>query len=381
MQRRYFNLIVLISALMLVWSCKKKTETTPVNPLPTDGFTGKKVVYIMNEGNFQYGNASLTAYLPETKEVYNEVFYYANNESILGDVAQSMTIYNDKAFLVVNNSHVVYVIDPNTAKFTAKIAPLTSPRYVEVINDSKAYITDLYAKEIAIINPQTYEIKGSIPTPGPASNQHNTEQMVQYKNLLFACCWSYDNQVLVIDTDTDKIIDSITVGKQPNSLVIDKNNKIWAMCGGGYNGTPYGQEKARLMRIDPESKSVDLSFEFPDLAYSPSELQVNQQGDYIYFLLSGWNKVETGSTIMPGGVYKMSVDTYDMPQTPLVPEENNMLFYGLGVDPATNEIYVADAIDYVQKGVIYHYSAEGNLIHSFKAGIIPGAFAFRQSSN
>ena len=51
-------------------------------------------------------------------------------------------------------------------------------------------------------------------------------------------------------------------------------------------------------------------------------------------------------------------------------------FYGLGIDKTTNEVFVADAVDYVQKGNIYVYSAAGNLQSQFKTGIIPNGFCF-----
>ena len=75
-------------------------------------------LFITNEGNFQYGNATLSYYDPETKTVENEIFYRANAMK-LGDVAQSMTIRNGVGWVVVNNSHAIYAININTFKLSA----------------------------------------------------------------------------------------------------------------------------------------------------------------------------------------------------------------------------------------------------------------------
>jgi len=72
-------------------------------------------LFITCEGNFMYGNASLSYYNIEERKVENRVFRRANGAD-LGDVAQSMTIYDNKGWVVVNNSHVIFAIDLNTFK-------------------------------------------------------------------------------------------------------------------------------------------------------------------------------------------------------------------------------------------------------------------------
>lgn len=318
-------------------------------------------LFIVNEGNFMYGNASLSFYDIENKKIMNDVFFHANGKP-LGDVAQSVTVRGDLAYVVVNNSSVIFVIDKNTFKIKGLIKGLTSPRYIHFMSDTKAYVTDLYAKAITVIDPSTFSIVKRIDLNNGIGKQHPTEQMVQYKNFLFTNCWSYDNKILVIDTNTDKLIEEIEVPIQPSSLCIDKNNKIWTITDGGYKDSPYGHEIPALIKIDAKTRKVEhvFKFKFND---SPSEVCLNGTKDKIFFINND--------------IWKMDVKANSLPKKPLI-NSNGTIYYGLSVNPQNGEVYVADAIDYVQRGIVYRYSNKGEAIDNFKVGIIPGAFCFKK---
>ncbi|MBR5821279.1 MAG: YncE family protein [Alistipes sp.] len=317
-------------------------------------------LFICNEGNFQYGNATLSYYNPATMEVENEVFYRANAMK-LGDVAQSMIIRDGIGWVVVNNSHVVFAIDINTFKEVGRITNLTSPRYIHFISDEKAYITQIWDNRIFIVNPKRYEITGYIEVPNMTMEQGSTEQMVQQGDYLYVNCWSYNNRILKIDTETDEIVAELEVGIQPNSLVMDCNNKLWTLTDGGYKGSMYGEESPAIYRIDPETMTIEHKFEFP-YGSDASEIILNGAKDRLYWI----NK----------DIWAMDVLDEELPTHPFI-DSQGTIYYGLTICPRTGDVYIADAIDYVQQGKIYRYSKNRELIHEFYVGIIPGAFCWK----
>lgn len=349
---KYFILAALpLLAGCMSWDYEPDSDFS-VNPAPGRG------LFIVNEGNFQYGNATLSYYDTETHEVENEVFVRANSQK-LGDVAQSMIMHDGTAWIVVNNSHVLFAIDPVTFVEKGRITGLTSPRYMHFISDEKAYVTQLWDSRIFIINPKTRSVTGYIET-GMDDAVASTERIVEYGDHVFVNCHSYQRTILKIDTGSDEIEGRLEVGLQPNSMAIDKNGKLWVLTDGGYPGSAAGYEPATLSRIDPDTFRIEKTFTFYGDS-DPSELNLNVDRDTLYFINDD--------------VWKMPVDAETLPSVPFIGSRNTK-YYSMTVCPWNSDVYVADAIDYQQKGIIYRYSAAGKLLDEFRAGIIPGFFCW-----
>jgi len=360
------KIITVVLAVVAICSCSCMKDELYWDNHSTPAVKSHAGVFITNEGNFTYNNASLSYYDIENSEVFNDLFFEVNGHP-LGDVAQSCVLHDSLLYIVVNNSGKIVIVDAEDFSFKGKITGLTSPRYMYFLSDEKAYVTDLYAHAITIVNPKTYEITGYISVHNTATsyNQHPTEQIVAVDDRVFANCWSFDNKILVIDQNSDKVIDSVAVAKQPNSMVVDKYSRLWVLSDGGYSGTPFGHDQPALTCIEPYSLTVIDTFTM-DLDDSPSELTINGSGDTLYFL--------------NGDLYRMAVVGMDTPEVFVEsPYGNGYLggFYGLGVDPSSSEIYLADAIDFNQPGVVYRISPQAMPVDTFRVGIIPGVFCFK----
>ncbi len=350
---------------LLLASCMQDEDLWKRQQIPVNA--EDRGLFIINEGNFTYQNPSLSYYDIEKEEAYDDIFF-TTNALPLGDVAQSMLVRDSLGYICVNNSGKIYVININTFEFVGKITGLISPRYMHFINDQKAYVSDLYARSIYIINPIKLEITGTISlnNPGSPVPQHNAEQFISYGKYVFTNAWNFDDQILVIDTENDELVDSIRVGIQPNSMAIDRNDQLWVLCDGGRAGNPFGHEVPSLVQINAQTKEVVGSIYF-ELDESPTELQINASGDTLYFI----NK----------HVFRLPVEGNHEPELFIEsPYAGNMDegFYGLAVDPITSEVYVSDGIDMVQNGYVYRFHPDGMAVDTFQVGIIPGGFCFRE---
>lgn len=347
--RNKFGLMIIFSVVLFLFSCRKdEPPAKSENPADTAPVVAPQSgVFIINEGNFTWGNSSISYYNYADSTITEDIFQMANNRS-LGDVGQSMEIFNGKAYVVVNNSGKVEVVNPADFKSIATITGLASPRYFLGVAPDKAYVTDFKSNAVAVVDLNSNAVIKHISCPGW------TEELVLANEKAFITN-IFREYIYVVDTSTDAIEDSIKTGYGPSSIRKDINGKLWVLCSG--NDTI----KASLHRINPANKEVELTFSFPNNSDSPGKLEINGTKDTLYYL----NK----------GVYQLSIDAASLSASPVVAQDGS-LFYGLGIEPGTGIIYVVDAIDYVQKGIISRYRPDGTFIDSFKAGIIPGDFYF-----
>ena len=351
----------LVAIAMIITSCSSDDEQIAPKA-GADGF------FIVNEGAFLGGNASLSYFDKAAKTMTNDVFVNAT-EKPLGDQAQSMTVFNDKGYIVVQNSAKIEVI--NTTDFTS-LATITegiaSPRYFLGVTTTKGYVSDWGADGVSgtvkVIDLTTNEVVKTIPT-GQGANK-----MVMVGDNVYVANnggWGADNTVQVIDVSSDAIVKTIEVGDNPSSLVADQNGTIWVAGSGKtvYN-VDWSVDEANstagfIAKI--VNDEIEVSFTMPEKLSGPSNIEINSAGSSLYFDYSG-------------SIYTMTTTGVGQGSSIDIKQFINKQFYGLELDPSTDNILGFESPSFTSSGTMYRYNSEGTQIDSYEVGIGPSSAGF-----
>ncbi len=314
-----------------------------------------KGVFILNEGDFNSANAEIT-YFDPTKDVstinpIQEIFKTANAGAQLGSVGQSMYFKGNKAYIVLNVSNKVEVVDNTTFKKISTIPSsdnMSNPRYI-VSDDQFLYISNWGDPNVTTddfiakykISDLTFVEKYKVDE-GP-------EKMILDNNKLYVAQkggWGIGKTVTIIDLKTtDK--KSINVGDVPTDLTI-QNGNLFVLSQGVNWGTT---TKGKLVRYNLTSEDK-LEMNFPD-------------GQHPNFLVAENSKLYY---ILNNSVYSMATNATALPtKADYITGAENV--YGFNVKGDT--FYVLDSKDNKSNGRLFIQNAQGGLKYQT---IITGLF-------
>lgn len=340
-------LSIAVVAAALLASCAKDK-----NSISASGH-----VIVVNEGGYGHGDASVSVYDPAKRSIVNDVFGTQNGYP-LGDVAQSLYMINDTAYFVMNHSQQIVLADADhNFQYLGNITmPNSSPRYFLPVSGSKAYVTELYAGKIWIINYRTGAVTGQIPVSGW------TEQMVMYDGRVYVLEQSAPSgppvhKLLMLDPVSDQVVNSLNLPTDPSSMVLSDEHKLFLLT--SPQASPAAA--ASLYQVEPGTLTVSRKIDFAPSA-NPRYLRYSSFTRQLLFADNGIYEMAQSDTVLPAQVSIASA---------------GWNIYGLNADPDNGDIYISDAIDYQQASRVMRYSRDGHRVDAFNAGIITNSFVFR----
>ena len=303
-------------AIAILSSCDK--DNSEPTPNPDSGFVNG--YYIVNEGPFMTGTGTIDFVTRDGKK-YPDIFQTENEGQILGNLVHSVSVFDSKTYIVVNNDNKIVVVDTKTFKKLEAIENLPSPRYIIKADDENAFVSCIDDNSVKIINLNGFEILGSIPVNGP-------EKMMKVNNnqiwVLSQGGFPVDSTITVIDISTKTIVDTIHVYPQPSGIQQDKNGNIWVMCAGRNAWHPGGNSEGHLLCIHPNNYTILKDITFPSIENHPEELTINVTKEILYYRY-------------PGGICKIGIDATEPETDPFIARANG--FYTLAYDEMDNTLY------------------------------------------
>ncbi|MAW84345.1 MAG: hypothetical protein CL832_08100 [Crocinitomicaceae bacterium] len=340
-------MIYKLKYLLIVFSVISCVKLNPEEVNTNITLNGNGLILIGNEGNFQNGNASLSSYNINTQQTTNNI-YQAINQELIGDVLHSIYHSDHLLYLVVNNSGKVIVIDDESLEKKMEIRNLVSPRKIIKVDNSKFYISDLYASEVTVYNNYDGAIE-KIPVDGWCEDIIIQNGKAYISNIT-------NNQLYVVNTSNDNIFDSISVGSNPVSIKEDSRGNIWVLCQGNLTNN----ENPSISIIETNTNLILKSFTLTNNFSYPSSLDIDIQTNQIYFINKHIYKIQNLDDTVANEIWF----------------NNNNNFYNLKINPYTKDIFISDAKDYVQNGTLYIIDSIGNFVEEIATGIIPKSIVF-----
>ncbi|KUJ61791.1 hypothetical protein AR687_11270 [Flavobacteriaceae bacterium CRH] len=345
-------LTVIVSSAFFV-SCSSDDDNTPE---PRGNYEGG--LFVANEGNFGYADGNIS-YLSDDLKIENNVFSLVNPEKTKNDIIQYIGFNGDFAYLVVNYSNKIEVVNRYTFKSIATItASLENPRYIAFAN-GKGYVTnwgdggDSDDDYVAILDLTTNTVTSKIPVfEGP-------EKIIENDGKLYVTHkggYHFGNSLSVINATTNKVETNFVVGDIPTAL-IKNNGSLYILC----EGNPYyapTETAGKLVKVSLSNNTITSSISFEGITH-PGYLDL--ENDKLYYNVD--NKIYTAPT-----------STTTLPTTPLFEATKVTVLYGLAVK--NSKIYLADKVNGQDNGNIYIYSLTGTLTNDFGVGVSPNGFYF-----
>ncbi|OGU57524.1 MAG: hypothetical protein A2X64_04655 [Ignavibacteria bacterium GWF2_33_9] len=360
----YQNIILLL-IFSVIAGCIKE-PVAPENDSKIDLMNNYAI--ILCEGLLGYNNASITYFNFENGNTIQKIFSHINHFA-LGDIANDFVSDDNYFYFVISNSKVIYKIDKASLKLISKLTFLGEnfPRKMIIDENEIGFVSDAYSSKVYKINLKDMSILDEV-TVGPQPEG----LVVDSKNIYIVNSgWGDINKkaenastISIVDKQTMKLETFFKTGTNPVEIIRDPlQHYIYVL----YYHLP-SQKDSLGGIIQYEAETFTKMKEWKG---DYSNMKLSQTGDSIYILSGGYqqkNNINASSIQI--------IDTKTNQVEKILQNDNlNEIWYNFQIDFIANQIWIANAKNFQTEGEIIIYdikeSGKPQLTKSLKTGINP----------
>jgi DNA-binding beta-propeller fold protein YncE len=329
------------------------------------GESGWRGAYVLCEGLWRQDNATLTRFDASTATVTNDVFSRINPGLRLGDTANDMVLKGDTLYIAVSTSRTVEIVRASTGVWLGRIrlaGNRPEPRYCTIVNDSVAFVSTLNDDSIVEFNPTTFAVRPQRISVGPAPEGiASTARYVFVANSGFGDFRAGEPKagtISVVDVATRREVRTLTgVPNVTRLLISPDKSRLYAVYGHLFS------QKDSLGGI-VEYNTATLQELRRWRMKSPSAPAFSATADMLFYL----SAAGVDALVLAGSGVQLPVS--------IVKSAARESWYGLGVNPATAELWIANARDYTSNGEVIVVRTNGVVVRRFDVGINPNSVVF-----
>lgn len=347
-------LAILILGVSL-FACKKpKLDDSTVPSNITASFL------VLNEGLFQHNNSTLTYFNWHTHQQHDNLFE-AKNGWGMGDTGNDMGIYGAKLYIIMNNSHVIHILNRHTGKLIEQISLQengigASPRHL-AFHQGKVYVT-AFNGYLYQIDTASLHVQNKIPLGT------NPDHICLVENELWVSnsgglTTIGDSTISVVDLSSFTELQKIVVGKNPGSIVYDASGAVFVVSRGNYADIP-----SKIVRLNASTKMLVHSVNRPISA-------VRFWNNELYAL--GYHYESSTSS-----VHLLDRVDFSEQSGNLIANLNVQTLYGFEkLNILGQWVFVLlDAKQYIHQGNVLVCDLNFNVLFEFKVGLNPTQVLF-----
>jgi YVTN family beta-propeller protein len=234
----------------------------------------------------------------------------------LCNVAFADQISGRFAFVTSEGDNNLSIVDLNTEKVVKTLPTGKTPHALAFTANGKGYVNNRGSKELTVIDGNKFEVTGTIPLPATSFqlslSPDGKTLAVAYKDAL---------KVSFINTDTDAIIKTISIGKEPEGAFKGAmmRHPYWSKDG----EFVYVSDDVNnnIVKVDAKTGEIKASIPLP----GPNHyLHPSRDGRLLYAVNEAEKGGKTSVTVIDSGTDKVVKDI----SIPLESEEQGLLHHG-----------------------------------------------------